>query len=658
MEIRQYLLLFKKWLWLLILGVALGGGGAYIFSSFQPVIYQTATRLMVSRAQDQETQAYSAYYDIQLAQSYAQIINTGPILSLLSEKLGYQVNKSQIAVKQVANSQLVELTVTDGDAKRAADIANTVVSVFIEYNKNLQNDRYQSIEENLRAQISQIEGQITTLQKEMSQASATSLETQRQQMEEQARQIEQMLAEADNEVIQLESQLESFIPTPAVTNTPAPSWIVPTATPVPVPTPTLSVAEQTKYKEMQIRRDQLNEMRTLFQQAYGNLLVLKQSSSADPALRQSQIQTTLALYQQIYSGLLSNYENVRLARLRSTPTVVQIEPAPVPSAPIQPQPLRNGMVGAAAGLLMMGAIAFLVEYLDDTLKTPEDVHHYMQLPVLGLIGKMPAQQDNKGEVEPGIFVLENPLSPITEGFRTLRTNLEFASVDTPFKAIEVTSPSPSEGKSTVAANLAGIIAQGGRKVLLLDADFRRPYSHRLLGLPNRKGLADLFRDPTLLPEVIQRVEDTSIMVITTGEMPPNPSELLASERMGQILNQLKELADVVIIDTPPVILSDSVILSAKVDGVLVVLRPGGTRIGAAQVMMEQLKRAGARVFGTVLNPISPRNSHYYTKYNYYSSYYYKSSSYGYSEPSKNGRNKKNGRNGKEVIDALKDKLGQ
>ena len=129
----------------------------------------------------------------------------------------------------------------------------------------------------------------------MSQVSESTLETQKQQIEAQSKQIEEMLASANDEVIQIETQLETFIPTPAVTNTPAPSWIIPTATPVPVATPTLSPADMVKYKELQTRRDQLNEMRNLFQQAYGNLLVLKQQSNSDPALRQAQIQNTLAL---------------------------------------------------------------------------------------------------------------------------------------------------------------------------------------------------------------------------------------------------------------------------------------------------------------------------------------------------------------------------
>ena len=641
MEIRSYLLLLRKWVWLLILGVIVGGIASLIYSLYQPTIYQTSTKIMVSRAQDQDNAYYNPYNDIQLAQSYSQMINTQQIMQILSTRLGYPVSSGQVSVKQVTDSQLLILTAFDGDPDRAAEIANTLVDVFIEYNNSLQDVRYKATEESLKAQLAKVEGQIAALQTDISQVKESTLETQKLQIEEQSKQIEKMLTAANDEVIQIETQLDTFIPTPAVTNTPNPSWIIPTATPVPVPTPTLSPADMIKYKELQIRRDQLNEMRNLFQQAYGNLLVLKQQSNTDPALRQAQIQNTLALYQQIYSNLLASFENISLSRLRSTPNIVQIEMAPVPNQPIQPRPIRNALLGAFTGLMVTTAIAFLVEYLDDTLKTPEEVTQRLRVPVIGLIGELDRHKSKKQKRNPGVFVSKNPLSPVTEAFRTLRTNLDFAGVDKPIKTLLVTSSGPSEGKSTVAVNLAAVIAQGGRKVILIDADLRRPTIHHYLGIPNRKGVTNLFRDPSELTSVMVEWGNPPLMAITSGDLPPNPAELLASTRMEMILSELKEKSDIIIIDSPPAIISDAIALSPKVDGVLVVIEPGGTRIGPAQVLMEQLQRAGARVVGVVLNPISKRSSHYYTKYGYYSSYHYYSRRSGnyYSADDKKGRGK-------------------
>jgi capsular exopolysaccharide synthesis family protein len=279
--------------------------------------------------------------------------------------------------------------------------------------------------------------------------------------------------------------------------------------------------------------------------------------------------------------------------------------------------------------------------LDDTLKTPEDIAHHLHLPVLALIGEM-GKGKRKEKHEEGVYVAENPLSPISEGFRSLRTNLEFASIDKPIRTLQVTSAGPSEGKSTIAINLAAVVAQGERRVLLVDADLRKPALHQFLDISNRRGLVDILRDPDMLDEVIIELEEPRMKVVTSGKQPPNPAELLASERMDQILAELMEIADLVIIDTPPAIISDPIALSAKVDGVLVVVEPGKTKIGAAQVLMEQLSRSGARVLGAVLNPVSRRSSHYYTKYNYHSSYYYHSKGYyGSNGKSSNGKVKHN-----------------
>lgn len=621
MEIRQYLLLLRKWALFLVIGIIAGGLIGLIYSAFQPVLYETATKIMVSSSDQQDNMMYyNAFYDVQLAKSYSQIINNDQIRQSLSDRLGYPIGV--IRVQNPADSNFITITASSGDPQQAADTANTLVDVFIKYNESLQDSRYKATEDSLQKQISEVESQITTLQAQVSEVNETTIEAQRKQIEEQTRLIDQMLVDANDEVIQIESQLEGFNPTPVVTNTPNPSWIIPTATSVPMPTATLSAGNLVKYKELQARKDQLNDMKSLLQKAYGDLLVSKAGANIDPALQQAQIQNTLALYQQIHSNLLASYENVRLQRLRSTPNIIQVEQATVPASPVQPRPLRNLMMGALAGLMLMGGAAFSIEYLDDTLKTSEDINNFLHLPVLGLIGEIPIQnQDSEGAGSP-IYVVDKPLSQISEGFRTLRTNLDFASIDKTVKTFIITSPSPSEGKSTVAINLSAVIAQGERKVLLIDADFRRPSVHRLLGIPNRIGLVDLLRDIHQLPNVIHSVADLPLRIIPSGAIPPNPTELLASERMETLLKTFGEMADIVIVDSPPTILSDPVVLSAKVDGVLIVIRPGKTKIGNAQVMMEQLKLSGARILGVVLNPVSRKSTGYYSKYHYYSNQYY------------------------------------
>jgi capsular exopolysaccharide synthesis family protein len=277
----------------------------------------------------------------------------------------------------------------------------------------------------------------------------------------------------------------------------------------------------------------------------------------------------------------------------------------------------NVALAAAVGLMLAAGIVFLVEYLDDTLKTPEDVERSLGIPVLGFVAEMQYKDKSAEEV----YVSRQPRSPVSEAFRSLRTNLEFASVQKPIQTFLVTSPGPSEGKTTVAVNLAAIFALSGKRVALIDADMRRPCVHRLLGLPNRDGLSSLFRSQESTQHVSRtKLDIPHLSVITSGSLPPNPAELLGSDRMGQILDELRHLVDVIVIDTPPSLVADAQILSGKVDGVLLVIQPGTTHAEAARASLELFKRAGARVIGTVLNRIPRNRDYYYGGYKYYSPY--------------------------------------
>ena len=260
---------------------------------------------------------------------------------------------------------------------------------------------------------------------------------------------------------------------------------------------------------------------------------------------------------------------------------------------------------------------YLKEVLDDTIKTPEEVEKSLELPVIGYVAEMMNGNGSSGS----IYVAKKPQSPESEAFRSLRTNLEFSSVDKPLKSITVTSAGPGEGKSTVASNLAAIMAQGGKQVILLDCDMRRPKVHEFLGLSNRVGLSDVFRDHLSLQEVSHKMEDVKgLSAITSGSLPPNPAELLGSAKMTKVLEELTGKSDIVIIDCPPSLVADSQILAGKVDGVLVIIEPGKTHLDSAKEAVKQLRRAGANIIGVVLNRIPNDHSYYYGGHRYYSPY--------------------------------------
>ena len=604
MEIKHYLMIAQRWAWLLILGLLLGGGGAFIFSSFQEPVYQTSTRVQVvsaSRTGGIGSDAYSNFYtESQLAQTYVQTLRSRSILDAVAGQVGGQVLATQVRVQIVQNTQLIDITVEDIDPQRTALIANTLVDVFIARNVQMQSERYATSEQSLEAQIEQVDTQIDALQARSE--AVSSAESQEAIAKTQA-EIERL----QGEILALQNELDT-IRSPA-------------RLPDSLSTPTPSPETRSQINEGELRLRQLQSTYDLYQQIYTNLVVLGQNRAVgETNTEQEQMQSTLALYRQIRANLLSSYEGIRLARLSSTSNIVSIDPALVPDRPIRPQPLSTAGLGAAVGLMLAAAIVFLIEYLDDTIRSADQAAEALGLPVIGYIAELEHDQDKA-------YVSENPRSPAAEAFRTLRTNLEFASVDNPIKTLLIVSAHPGEGKTTVATNLAVTISQGGKHVLLIDADLRRPRVHHHLGLNNRVGLSNLFRDSLGIADVAHTWQDSNLSVITSGGVPPNPADLLASERMAAILESANKLFDMVIVDAPPFLVADASILAARADGVLLVIRPGKTPTDAALTTLEQMKRAGANILGIVLNRIPRDRPNYYGGYRHYSGYY--KGEYGY-----------------------------
>jgi non-specific protein-tyrosine kinase len=331
-----------------------------------------------------------------------------------------------------------------------------------------------------------------------------------------------------------------------------------------------------------------------------------------------------------YVYLMQSFEQVRLAEAQSTASVTQVDPATVPTNPVRPRVLTNTILMALVGLALAIGAVFVVEAMDDTLRSPDDVSRQLDLPVLGLIASHEA-------IDGKPVTMTQPRSPVAEAFRSLRTNMQFASVDQPLHTVLVTSPTPEDGKSTIATNLAVILAQSGNKVAIIDADLRRPRVHKVVGLPNRQGISNLFvQSQVSLNGTLQQTDLAGLMVMTSGSLPPNPAELLGSEKMFDILYQVKESADLIVLDSPPVLaVTDAVVLAPRVDGVLLVVKPGKTKMLACRQAVEQLRRVGANVLGVVLNDVEVRRSRYNYKYNYYKGYYYSYHKYyGPSEPEK------------------------
>jgi succinoglycan biosynthesis transport protein ExoP len=341
--------------------------------------------------------------------------------------------------------------------------------------------------------------------------------------------------------------------------------------------------------------------------------------TTDPT-EKDRIETMIANYSQTYAGLLQSYEQVRLAEAQNLSSIVQIEPAAIPVEPVRPKTFINITIAALVSGILACSLIIIIDLLNDKVKTPEEITDKLGLPVLGVISHY---NDNNG-----VPITESqPLSPITEAFRTLRTNVKYAGagLKKPLRSMIITSAMPGEGKTDVLINLGIVLAQNKQRVLLMDADLRRPTLHRRLKLDNMIGLSQIFIHPDLGTSYsLQPTRINGLTVITTGGTPPNPSELLGSQIMGSILKDLKDKYDIILIDTPPTLaVTDAAVLLPYVEGVLLVIRPDSTTMAPLHRMVNQFRQLNANFLGVVLNDINLRSSaygYYYKHYKYYNGY--------------------------------------
>jgi exopolysaccharide transport family protein len=324
---------------------------------------------------------------------------------------------------------------------------------------------------------------------------------------------------------------------------------------------------------------------------------------------------------QMYEILLTRMKEAGISSGIQTTNVRVVDSADVSHEPIKPKKGLNILLAAIVGLFGGTGIAFFIEYLDNAVKTPDDIKRSVGIPYMGPIPNFGLQNGETSAAERALIVSEDPKSVAAEAYRGIRTAVIFASPDSGNKVLLVTSAAPSEGKSITASNLAVSMAQSGKKTLVIDADFRKPRLHRIFKVNNEKGFSNLIVGAAVLEDVINKTEIPNLDIIPCGHIPPNPAELLGSKNMRKYLNELKERYSMIIFDSPPIMaVTDSIVLSTLVDDVLLVVWAGKTSREVVRRAVEQLRDVRANLIGAVLNNITVGQENYYY-YQYYSSYY-------------------------------------
>ncbi len=540
MELIQYIRLFRKWFWLILLATFVAGSVSFIVTSGRPPTYEASTTIAIGQfIQSPNPNSSDITVGIGLAQTYAKLVTTYDVLQGTIDTLNLPLDVSQlerlIRTQILTGTSLMVVTVTYTDPVLVADIANGLARQLVLHSPT-------NLTQEQQAQIDFANAQIVDLNQQLG--------TTRNQL----KLIDDQIASSDN------------------------------------PDNSASLQEQR------------NSLITQINQASSTI---------------AQFSATITTLQE------------------RTNSLDIVEQARVPTNSSGASVLTTTLLGAIVGATLAIGLALLIEYLDDTIRTSEIATQVLALPVLGGIIRFGNKNDDYAK---RLVTSQASASMVSEGYRTIRTNLMFNADNSSKGVYAITSPNPEEGKSVTAANLAITMAQAGLQVLLIDCDLRRPKLHEVFGLKNDIGLTTLLSaNPQelrsekenlqkLLYQCIQTTKLAKLWLITSGFIPQNPTELLGSSSFQLWVKMFRNFPeiDVVIFDTPPcLIAADSSVLAATAKAeVVMVIDAGRTRRGAALKAKQQFANLGLPVRGIVLNRINLREESYDYGYNYNSAYYY------------------------------------
>ncbi len=588
LDLRRIYRVIGRWLWLIAACTLLGAASAYLVSTRIPPVYRATAMLLVQPASGSSMSDYQAVLISEsLTQTYSQMLRERSLLQSVILELQLPDTAGgllgRIKVEPIPNTQLIQLSVEYANPARAALIANTLAENFIEKIQALQSGRYADSLASMQKQISELSAQLGATQARIGALGMAQTAAERSERA----QLETILAESRDTYATL---LQSYEQMRLAAGQSAESWdryVAP-----------LSSMER-----------RLSELSVAIEGTQARTEALGRPQTPDEQSEQAHLETILAGYRNTYVTLLQNYEQMRSAAAQSTQNVIMAEAAQAPEIPIQNRMIYASLAGLVGAMVGLG-VAFLLDSLDDTIQTPDDARRTLGLKVVGTVGLL-------GPKDRASIVATASLSPHAEAFHLLCTNICFSGITKCPRTLLVTSPGVAEGKSLTTANLSAAIAGASLRVVAVDADMRRPTLGRYFDLsPNSDGLVQALSQESV-DGLLQPTHVKGLSVLASGELPESPGQLFASPSLQRLLDELRNQADVVVMDSPPVlVVADATLLARQVDGVLLVLRAGHTRKRAAQQAVESLQQVGATVIGVVLTAVPTRSSdsdasHYY-----------------------------------------------
>jgi len=646
-ELRQYLAVVRRWLWLIVLGTFLAGATALVVSFLTPPIYQAEAGVLIVRSGSEIVlePRYRTLTEEDLApiinmqerrKALTALVSNTTIASQVMEELGSILEPEEREagmlvemVKAELDGDLIRILVEADSPEKATAIANAWAPAYEGYvnsfyvgttqsSADLQIQADEALGDYQKAEAALTEflgnNQIATLTDEIGAKEATLDDYYAAQ-----RSLDRLLADAKT----VREGLEEDVPSSSTgRNSLALLLLRARASTLSSGLPAelqvsldqqIEIAEDpaqqlseldTLIANLEIRQEQVQRLideGTLQQE----ILQLEEQLERERA-RERELTSARDLAWDTYQMVVRKVAEVQMAGQAEGTLVRFAVPATEPQSPIRPRKKLNTLLGSVVGAMLAVGVVFSIEYLDQSITTAGDVARAVGLPTLGSIVAF----ETKGEAQP--VALRDPLSPAAESFRVLRTRLEAAIEELP-TAFLIASPTPMEGKSTIAANLGVVFAQANSSVILVDSDLRRPVLHTLFRLPNDKGLSDiLLEDHPDLEQYLRETDVKNLRLLTSGPLPPNPSELLESARTEALVEELKSKADLVLFDSPAILaVTDADVLGQHVDGVLLAVEAGRTERGTTRIASERLATVGSKILGVVLNKVSPSKGSFY-----------------------------------------------
>lgn len=577
--------------------------------------------------------------------------------------------EENLSVHPIRNSQLVEVSFTDRDPALARDLAQAMSDAYLQFNFHSRYDTTGMAKEFLTKEVARLQTEMSQLERQLQEYSTQneilSLSDGTQDISEQALgDLNRRYIEARGRLVVAETRHQSVQDS------------APDALPEVLNSPLIANLKQ-QYAEVERRHSQMAErfkpdwpplmqLQEELTQARARLVLETDAmagqvgavASADynkakaevlnlehqvadqkdevqrvnrDAIQFAGLKAAIETKRRVLSDLVARQSETETTdRLKDTRTsnIRVVDAAETPIEPVRPNKKLNLLLSLLLGSCLGVGMATLLDYLDNTIKTEQDIVRVAHLPVLGYVPKFQplrvVSEGASGEMDPrriDMTSFHDARSAFAEAYKNLRTSLLLASPDHPPRHILVTSCQPQEGKSTVSMNLAIVLTQLGRRVLLVDADLRRPRLHKTLGLQNGVGLSNFLSGNAAPGDILQETEVPGLFAVTSGPIPPNPSELLGSPSLGTLLEGLRRehSFDHVIFDSPPLLsVSDPVILAARMDGTIVVVRACETTRDSLAHVATRLRQSRARVVGAVLNVLTEDGQKYYSsRYGYY-----------------------------------------